>query len=105
MGRRRTGIRAGEILHLIFWCLVIILSFSAGCRGVFASESQAVRALENAGYSDVKITDHHWVLVGLQGCGADAAKFDATAINPTGRKVDVYVCVGWPLKGATIRSD
>lgn len=102
---RRSGSTAGAVIQLVFWLLVIILSISASCRGCFASEQQAVRALENAGYSKVEITDHHWILVTLQGCGADAAKFDAMAINPAGKKVSVYVCVGWPFKGATIRSE
>ena len=101
--RNLSGI--GAIIQVFFMIIALGIGLGAGCRGCFADESQAVRALETQGYSDVKITDHHWIWVTLQGCGADAAKFDAMAINPAGKKVSVYVCVGWPFKGSTIRSD
>lgn len=103
MRRKRSSI--GVIIQVIFILLALSIGLGSGCRGCFADEQQAVRALETQGYSDVKITDHHWIFVTVQGCGADAAKFDAVATNPAGKKVNVYVCVGWPFKGSTIRSD
>lgn len=100
--RSRKTSSLGVVLHAFF--IVITLSL-LGCRGYLNDEGQAVKALETAGYSDISVNSHKWFWVSLRGCGADASRFDAEAVNPAGRKVSVYVCVGWPLKGATIRSE
>lgn len=88
------------------WILIVsIISiiFFAAFRGSFINESVAVEVLESAGYSDVVIKDHKWFMVGVRGCGSDAARFDAVAKNIKGFYVKPFVCVGWPFKGATIR--
>lgn len=83
-------------------CFLIVSLF----QGTFVDESEALRALETQGYSNVKVTDHKWLLVSVRGCGStDAARFDALVVNPAGKKVNLYVCVGWPFKGSTIRTD
>lgn len=87
----------------VFYALAFAIMIFSFVRGVFADESLAVRALENSGYSHVRITSHKWFLVSLRGCGADAAKFDAVARNSAGQEVRPFVCVGWPFKGATVR--
>ena len=73
--------------------------------GIFIGEQIAVRALENQGFTNVRIVDKQWFLVGMRGCGRDAAKFTARAVNPAQREVDIFVCVGWPFKGVTVRSN
>jgi hypothetical protein len=95
---------SGSTLVEILIAVVIVLAVFFGCfRGAFVDESVAVRALEKSGYSHVRITDHKWFVVGLRGCGRDAARFDAIARNPAGQEVKVFVCAGWLFKGATVR--
>ncbi|MDP3778616.1 MAG: hypothetical protein Q8R30_01030 [bacterium] len=80
---------------------IVVALFS----GLFIGEQIAIRALENQGFANVRIVDKQWFLVGMRGCGRDAAKFTARAVNPAQREVDIFVCVGWPFKGATVRSN
>jgi len=96
-----TNTGAQGLYIVIVLCIVVLLMF----RGACASPDQAERALKTQGYSDITITNHAYMFVGLRGCGTDAAKFAAKAKNPKGEPVDLYVCVGWPFKGSTIRSD
>lgn len=88
--------------------VVVVLAglvWLALCRGIFVSEDTAIRALETQGYNDVVVTDHAYLFIGLRGGdGGDAARFICQAINPAGKEVEVYVFVGWPFKGATIRT-
>ena len=92
----------GELLLLV---LFFLLFLAGSVRGCFARPQTAERALKIQGYRDVAITDHAWFAVGLRGCDMnDAARFTATALNPRGEKVELFVCTGWPLKGATIRT-
>jgi len=86
---------------------VIFILLVASCRGCMVDDSSAVSALEKQGFSEIKIESKAIFLVGFRGCSShDAAKFEASAKNPAGRHVsDIYVCVGWPFKGATIRTD
>lgn len=84
----------------------IVVTFFAIFRGSWVDKSEAVRALETQGYSKVEIIEHKWFFVGVRGCeNSDAARFDASANNPVGKQVRLFVCVGWPFKGATVRSE
>jgi hypothetical protein len=98
--------KGGDILKAAAIIAVAVLFFGAAmCRGAMADEAGAVEALETQGFSDVTITGHAYMLVGLRGCSEkDAARFDATATNPLGKRVDVQVCAGWPFKGHTVRT-
>jgi hypothetical protein len=90
---------------ILFFLVVLVISFFAFCSGCLVSEDVAIRALETQGFSNVRVTDKHWILVGMQGCSdSDAAKFDAEATNSAGRRVQLYVCAGWLWKGATVRT-
>lgn len=91
---------------VLTYAVLILLTLTVSCgRGAFVDKSVAERALETQGYSNVKIIDHSWFAVGLRGCDEkDAARFTATATNPAGREVQLYVCTGWLFKGATIRT-
>ena len=74
------------------------------CRGVFTDSNIVENALIANGFQNISIIDKSFFLVGLRGCsGKDAALFKTRAINPTGKDVEIIVCVGWPFKGATIR--
>lgn len=80
----------------------MILSQSTG---LFVDESVAREALENQGFTKVTVTERIWFFPSLRGCGSgDAARFNATATNPIGKPVQVYVCSGWLFKGSTVRS-
>jgi len=81
-----------------------VFIFAGVFRGVFVSETKAVNALTTAGYSDVVIVDKAWFCIGLRGGeNSDAVRFKAKALNPAGKPAEVYVFIGWPFKGATIR--
>jgi hypothetical protein len=94
-----------KFTNIVIALLAIVFLVGTCGRGGCVQQDVARRALENAGYTEVQITDHKWFAVSWRGCGNDAARFDATAKNPKGDYVDVYVCAGWLLKGSTIRSE
>ena len=86
--------------------IVIVIAFVAlaGGRGMFVSEQVAIDTMETQGFTDVEVTGKAWLFVGLRGCGNDdAARFEVTATNSNGQRVDCLVCADWPFKGATIR--
>ena len=77
-----------------------IILIAALCLPACSSESDAVKALRGAGYTDISTDGYAFF-----SCGKDdafATKFTAT--GPTGQKVTGAVCSGW-LKGSTIRTD
>ena len=90
------------LVAVMLFVTLVIYAF----RGLMVDKSEAVRALDTQGYSNIQITDEKWFVVGLRGCeSTDAVRFDVTAVNPVGKKVNLFVCVGWPFKGSTIRSE
>ena len=94
-----------NLLYALIVILFVVLVIGGICRGILVEESVAVRALEIQGYTDIEIVDHAWCFVGFRGCDRnDAARITATATNPVGRRVEVYVCSGWLFKGSTIRT-
>ncbi len=73
---------------------IIGLSLLTACSDATAAK----RALEDAGYTEVRTTGHSF-----WGCGqGDTYKTGFNAVGPTGRAVKGVVCSGW-MKGATIR--
>ena len=89
------------VIYLICLLLVVALSFRGGCVG----ESSAIRALETQGYSNIRIVDKAIFAMGCRGGDqSDAARFTAIATNSLGKEVKIYVFVGWPFKGATVRT-
>lgn len=102
MLRNQKGFTLLELINVIVICIVLLAFF----RGILVDESIATRALEKRGYEDVQVLKKDWFLVGVRGCeGTDAAKFVVRATNPAKKTVEVNVCVGWPFKGATLRTD
>lgn len=98
---KRVTLIEGLIIVVVF-----VMLLSGLFRGWLVDPGVAVRALETQGYSNVRIADHSWFAVGLRGCDKnDAAKFTATATNPAGRRVELFVCTGWLFKGATVRTE
>jgi hypothetical protein len=83
--------------------VIITLSIMSGC-GFLVDENQAVQALQNQGFKDVRITAEHRLAPNLFGCAeSDKAAFEVTATNINGKRVNAIVCMGWPFKGATVR--
>lgn len=92
-------------VHELMIAFFVIIILATLCRGCIVNQDEAVKALETQGFSQVQILDKGVLFVGLRGCSShDAAKFEAKAINPIGKEVQVFVCTGWPFKGATVRS-
>jgi hypothetical protein len=68
-------------------------------------EDQAVRAVTNLGFTDVTVEDRSVFFMEWRGCSkSDDAVFIVHGKNQQGNRVKLLVCVGWPFKGATIRS-
>lgn len=89
-----------------YFVVFFVIVFFAIFGGIWADPQLAIRAAENQGFSQVRIVDKSWFAVSFKGCSnSDAAKFSIKAINPSGKEVEMSVCVGWPFKGATLRSN
>lgn len=85
--------------------LAVLLALSAAGCGFMADEDQAVRAATNLGFTEVKVESRAVFFLEWRGCSkSDDAGFTVTGKNPQGQRVKLLVCVGWPFKGATVRS-
>ena len=92
-------------LEISVGIFVILLFLLGSCIGLFADKSTVIRAAETAGYTQIVVTDHSYLLVGLRGCDEkDTARFTVKAKNQLGKEVEFYVCTGAIFKGATIRT-
>jgi hypothetical protein len=84
-------------------CL-LALTLSGCGLGYLVSEDAAVRALKDQGFTNITITGKSVLTASMWGCSdSDDVRFTATATNPAGKHVEVYVCSGF-LKGSTVRS-
>jgi len=73
-------------------------------HGIFNVDESAIRTARAMGYDNVQVTDHAWFAVGWRGCEVtDASRFRLEAINPSGVRTKIEVCMGWPFKNGTIR--
>jgi hypothetical protein len=72
-------------------CLLVL----AGCT----SSNDALRALEGAGYTDIKLGGYAWFSCSQD----DSFATEFTATGPSGKQVSGAVCSGW-FKGSTIRT-
>jgi hypothetical protein len=76
----------------------------AGCT---TNDSEAIKALDDNGFSDISITDRGAIFAGWEGCGKDDQNYyHASAKNPAGKRVNVLVCCGggFSFKGCVVRS-
>jgi len=90
-----------KALAVILVCCAIAVS---RC-GYMVDEDHAVRAVTNLGFTEVKIEGKAVFFLEYRGCSkSDDAGFTVSGKNPQGRRVTLLVCVGWPFKGATVRS-
>lgn len=90
----------------IYYLFCIMFVYLMTCRGACNNTESAVRAMDAAGHKDVSVLGHKWLLVGFRGCEAsDASLLPVVSTNPAGKRVEQIVCVGWPFKAATIRTE
>ncbi len=88
---------------LFFSALIVAVTLSA-CA---TNDAEALRSLDDSGFSDVTITDRGFLFAHFHGCDAkDGNWYEANAKNPKGKPVSMLVCCGQALsfKGCTIRS-
>jgi len=79
----------------------IALFFFVACLVACTNPDHATRVLQDAGYSEIKLTGYRWM-----GCSKDDHYADGfEAKGPTGHHVTGIVCSGLLFKGATIRVD
>lgn len=79
--------------------LLLSVAIAVALCGCTAPDT-AMRALQGAGYTNIKLGGYAWI--GCSGSDDFATKFIAT--GPSGKRVSGVVCSGI-LKGATIRTD
>jgi hypothetical protein len=69
-----------------------------------ADSDMGKHALEQAGWSEIYVTESGATLWGLQGCGDDdSVYFKADGKNPAGKDEHALVCCGILLKSCTVR--
>lgn len=85
--------------------IVSILSFTlVGC---WTNDNEALKALDDQGFSEATITERGAVFAQWEGCGNDDGNwYHAIATNPHGKRVNVLICCGGALqfKGCVVRS-
>jgi len=97
--------RSGCFGNIVVVLIAVVLIFFGFCAGLLVSEDVAIKTLETHGFSDIQIVDRAWFLIPLRGgSNTDNVRFEATAVNPAGHIVTVYVYAGWPFKGGTVRA-
>ena len=102
MSSNSTSRGAGSTLGVIL--VVILLVFGLFGCGAMTSESKAINAAEDAGYTDITVVDKAVLFIEWRGCSSeDQARFTVRGTNPAGKVREFYVCAG-VLKGGTIRS-
>ncbi len=85
----------------ILFCLVVPYTLIAGAM---TSQTKAVHAAEDLGYTNVAVTSKSIWFVGIRGCGeSDNARFTVHGTGPDGKERDLTVCAG-VFKGGTVRS-
>jgi hypothetical protein len=71
--------------------------------GLMVSETKAINAAKDAGYSNIQVVERSTVFVALRGCSkSDTVRFTVRGSNANGER-EFYVCASW-TKGGTVRS-
>lgn len=100
----RNFFRGVTVLEVVIMSALVAIVPAALLGGTLIDEDVAVHALETQGFTGVKVIDKAWFAVGLRGCDKnDSVRFTASATNPAGKEVQLYVC-GGIFKGATVRT-
>jgi hypothetical protein len=103
-GDREMKIKSILKMLVVLFALTISVAPLLGC-GCLVEEEQAIQAMTNFGFTDVKVESRFIFFVQWQGCSkSDAVGFHVNGMNAQGKRIKMIVCVGWPFKGATVRS-
>jgi hypothetical protein len=96
--------KSSDGLFLVFVALIFGFTMIYGLfGGLLVSESKAVNAAKDAGYSNIQVVDRSTVFVALRGCSkSDTVRFTVKGTNANGER-EFYVCASW-TKGGTVRS-
>jgi len=100
------GVVGAIILFAVLVAVLVVACFGIGaCCGTLTDSGKAVQLLRDLGYSDIQIIHRDtWFVDFKGGASEDNALYVIRATNPSGKEVTVQVFMGWPWKGATIRS-
>lgn len=86
--------------------IIMLLSIILVSCSAFVEEDVPIRALENAGFTEIQCGGKNFVTPSWSGCSqSDGVAFKCIATNPIGKRVRVTVCASGWLKSATIRYD
>jgi hypothetical protein len=75
--------------------------------GCGTNDSEAIKALDDNGFTSISITDRGFLFASMEGCDEkDGNWYHASATNPAGKRVTMLVCCGaaTSFKGCTVRS-
>lgn len=93
----------GDVEVISFLVICIVLAVIALIAMATSNENSALSAAEAQGYSDISIKSvHRFFSADLHGC-SDWKATVMKVTNPIGKKVEIIVCEGLIMKGATIR--
>ena len=88
-------------LAIVLTCLALA---TVACG---TNDSEAIKALDDNGFTNVTITDRGFMFASMEGCDSkDGNWYHASATNPAGKHVNMLVCCGamTSFKGCTVRS-
>jgi len=81
---------------------LLIFLFVAGC-GAFVSEDVPVQALNDEGYTNVRVISSHWLFPRFYGCSKeDHVSFECVGERDS-KTVSLTVCSSLWFKGSTVR--
>ena len=75
--------------------------------GCVVNDREAIKALDDNGFTNIRIIDHGSVFPSIEGCGNDDGVYHyAMTTNPVGKQVKMLVCCGRisSFNGCVIRS-
>jgi hypothetical protein len=87
--------------------LGLIVLAAVALMGCGTNDAEAIKALDDQGFTSVSITDHGCMFAAWEGCDEkDGNWYHASATNPAGKRVNMLVCCGGAMafKGCTVRS-
>lgn len=75
--------RSNVFIMFVCFMLLMVMSFSSAGCGYLVDEDQAIRAVSNMGFTDVKIENRHVFFLTFRGCSeSDKAGFTVSGRNP-----------------------
>ena len=99
---RKPRDRLGIILTILFAAMGVVSVLGRGCM---LEDQEVSVALNDNGFKLVQVVDRSDWFVDFGPCGVgDATMWKVRAKVALGKPSNMVVCVGWPLKTATVRT-